>query len=502
MARTRAETKSGSRNALLVAVVAVIAFAGACGGSPEPSAVPATAQCRIDGQVVQTESPPTPVGKASFEATRSDEFFKKERWPDAAEAAQRVVDGFTDDDEGNVQLAELRLAISNYRLHREPDSQRLFTLIVEEPHHPKRADAASWLCAHFEGRKAQLSEADHAMHAGAALKAAKRALEQFGAAEARYRREIQLRAVAHKRSEEAKAVLAGGRSICGGTDCRDVDPAASAPEAEYVALFTPDLAERFGRFESQLSTIDSVEATYRAALATVPALRSIVEDQRNVSAWSAERRAEVSRAVSASSSAVSAFVKSLDVYRDTQQDPFVEWSKRREQVAAAARESARKRAEAYLDAFVNGPSEAGDAIAKVNGLATVMPKELSAKYTSKLPQMRERFCAAKQAFRNQFSEQQFTAATEWHCRTNAPYVSTVQGQPIEMKEICTKAFAFACTIKEPSRATAGAGATPSTPPTTGTGKLPNGQCAGSGDCTAGFHCSPGGWCISDAAGPP
>jgi hypothetical protein len=86
-----------------------------------------------------TDPPPSPV---FIDAQRD---MRTEFWPEAAKALLAVVRGDTNDGKLVRQHAEYDLAIALFRLRYFEEAKRIFKLIADEKHHPRRSDAQGWL---------------------------------------------------------------------------------------------------------------------------------------------------------------------------------------------------------------------------------------------------------------------------------------------------------------------------------------------------------------------
>jgi len=106
----------------------------------------------LDAPAAQpAEGEPTPEFKAarSLAGTR--------RWSSAAEALWPIVEGEVGSSEAEVQEAQFMLAVTEYRLGDRHDAQTIFTVIVEQPQHRRRKDAADWLCREYGGETVELT---------------------------------------------------------------------------------------------------------------------------------------------------------------------------------------------------------------------------------------------------------------------------------------------------------------------------------------------------------
>jgi hypothetical protein len=88
---------------------------------------------------------PVTAGQMTESAAQAKRLFDAERWGEAALLLKRVVDGDTNDDAGNRQLAQYHLAISLYRLQFYQASYDMFRQIADRPNHLKFKDTLLWL---------------------------------------------------------------------------------------------------------------------------------------------------------------------------------------------------------------------------------------------------------------------------------------------------------------------------------------------------------------------
>jgi len=91
------------------------------------------------------EQGPVVAGQMTQEAAAAKKLFDRERWSEAALALHRVVNGETDDDPGNKQLAQYYLAISLYRLKFYQASYAIFSVIADNRNHLKFKETLLWL---------------------------------------------------------------------------------------------------------------------------------------------------------------------------------------------------------------------------------------------------------------------------------------------------------------------------------------------------------------------
>jgi tetratricopeptide (TPR) repeat protein len=115
-----------------------------------PRAVHAQAEQPGDGKEIElddgtADEGPVTAGQMTEEAARGKQLFDAERWGEAAPALERVVDGDTDDDRGNRQIAQYHLGIALYRLHFYEASYGIFAEIADKPSHLKFNETMLWL---------------------------------------------------------------------------------------------------------------------------------------------------------------------------------------------------------------------------------------------------------------------------------------------------------------------------------------------------------------------
>ena len=101
----------------------------------------------LDDEDDKQEAPEGPVtaGQMTEEAAQAKKLFDNERWSEAALLLKRVVDGETNDDPGNKQIAEYHLAVSLYRLQFYQASYDIFRRVAEKPNHLKFKETLLWL---------------------------------------------------------------------------------------------------------------------------------------------------------------------------------------------------------------------------------------------------------------------------------------------------------------------------------------------------------------------
>ena len=88
---------------------------------------------------------PVTAGQMTEEAAQAQRLFDAERWSEAALILKRVVAGETNDDEGNKQIAQYRLAIALYRLQFYQASYGIFSEVADKPNHLKFNETLLWL---------------------------------------------------------------------------------------------------------------------------------------------------------------------------------------------------------------------------------------------------------------------------------------------------------------------------------------------------------------------
>ncbi len=99
----------------------------------------------IDADKGGEDEGPVTAGQMTESAAQAKRLFDAERWGEAALLLKRVVDGDTNDDAGNRQLAQYHLAIALYRLQFFQTSYDIFKEIAEHPNHLKFKDTLLWL---------------------------------------------------------------------------------------------------------------------------------------------------------------------------------------------------------------------------------------------------------------------------------------------------------------------------------------------------------------------
>jgi tetratricopeptide (TPR) repeat protein len=98
-----------------------------------------------DGKKEPVDEGPVTAGQMTEEAAQAKRLFDNERWSEAALLLKRVVDGETNDDKGNRQIAEYHLAVSLYRLQFYQASYDIFRRVAERPNHLKFKETLLWL---------------------------------------------------------------------------------------------------------------------------------------------------------------------------------------------------------------------------------------------------------------------------------------------------------------------------------------------------------------------
>lgn len=89
--------------------------------------------------------PPPTAGQMTERAATAKRSFDSERWDEAAQALESVVDGTSGDDEGNRQLAQYHRAIALFRLRRFSESAAIFREIAGSSRHLKHNETLLWL---------------------------------------------------------------------------------------------------------------------------------------------------------------------------------------------------------------------------------------------------------------------------------------------------------------------------------------------------------------------
>jgi len=85
------------------------------------------------------------AGRMTEDAAHAKRLFDAERWGEAAVQLKRVVDGTSNDDEGNRQIAQYHLAVALYRLQIYQGSYAIFSEIADKPNHLKFNETLRWL---------------------------------------------------------------------------------------------------------------------------------------------------------------------------------------------------------------------------------------------------------------------------------------------------------------------------------------------------------------------
>ncbi len=88
---------------------------------------------------------PVTAGQMTEAAAQAKRLFDAERWGEAALLLKQVVDGDTNDDAGNRQIAQYHLAITLYRLQFFQASYDIFRKIADKPNHLKFKETLLWL---------------------------------------------------------------------------------------------------------------------------------------------------------------------------------------------------------------------------------------------------------------------------------------------------------------------------------------------------------------------
>jgi len=383
------------------------------------------------------------VQKRSTKAIEADEHAKRMEWKDAAEKARDVLDHPTDDDDqGSRELAEYTLATALFNLHGEHESQVRLGKILDQPHHPKRQDAATWLCVNFGGKRAAPSEADKGMRAIEVVQDAQRQMARFFTLDKAYKTLQRLKTTAHDRTEMARGVVTGTPKMCIGTNCQPVDPKASEAEAAYLAMFSTQVLSQLEAFEKKIAEASAVEPAYQAAFAEASKLQPITESMATAATLSPEQKDANERTLQSAITALDAFAKALSNYSTT--DPYADFTRKAEQAERNAHEAIRARVEAHLDAFRDLVTKPGDELTKINALYSVVPIQTKAQYIDQLPGLRRQFCAQKETYRRKFSEAQFSEAAAAHCKAGVLGVSPPAGTKVDVPAACARSYATPC----------------------------------------------------------
>lgn len=88
---------------------------------------------------------PVTAGDMTEAAAQAKKLFDAERWGESALLLKQVVDGETNDDAGNRQIAQYHLAIALYRLNFYQASYDIFRKIADKPSHLKFKETLLWL---------------------------------------------------------------------------------------------------------------------------------------------------------------------------------------------------------------------------------------------------------------------------------------------------------------------------------------------------------------------
>ncbi len=98
-----------------------------------------------DKKEAPVEQGPVTAGQMTEEAAQAKKMFDNERWSEAALLLKSVVDGETNDDAGNRQIAEYHLAVALYRLQFFQASYDIFRRVADKPSHLKFKETLLWL---------------------------------------------------------------------------------------------------------------------------------------------------------------------------------------------------------------------------------------------------------------------------------------------------------------------------------------------------------------------
>jgi hypothetical protein len=122
--------------------------------------------------------PPPSAGQMTEQAATAKRSFDSERWEEAAQAYESVIDGTSGDDEGNRQLAQYHRAISLFRLRRFPESAALFRGIAVDSRHLKHNETLLWLVKLSSVQPEQLKVTDFSAYRTEDVKRFDNAIQQ------------------------------------------------------------------------------------------------------------------------------------------------------------------------------------------------------------------------------------------------------------------------------------------------------------------------------------
>ncbi|MSP25156.1 MAG: hypothetical protein EXR75_08325 [Myxococcales bacterium] len=98
-----------------------------------------------DGKSRGDDEGPVTAGEMTEAAAQAKRLFDQERWGEAAMMLKQVVDGESNDDAGNRQIAHYHLAIALYRLKFFQASYDIFRRVADNPNHLKFKETLLWL---------------------------------------------------------------------------------------------------------------------------------------------------------------------------------------------------------------------------------------------------------------------------------------------------------------------------------------------------------------------
>jgi hypothetical protein len=141
--------------------MALLALANGCAKRPPTLALPddsasvaasAMLACQygesaIDDPAPLAENEPVTAGQATEEMAFGKRLFDANRFPEAILVLQRVVDGETRDDAGNVQIAQYHLGVSLVKVRQFERALAVFEPIAHDPSHLQHRATAVWLAA-------------------------------------------------------------------------------------------------------------------------------------------------------------------------------------------------------------------------------------------------------------------------------------------------------------------------------------------------------------------
>jgi tetratricopeptide (TPR) repeat protein len=134
---------------LFLAAFACLSCASSPGSAETPKAN-AVLACKYGEGIPDNPTPYTPgpavkTGQPTDTFARARRLFDAEQYVDAIPVLQKVTNGDSGDDEGNVELAEYFLGASFFRIRQFGFALDAFKPIVTNPSHLKHIEAALWL---------------------------------------------------------------------------------------------------------------------------------------------------------------------------------------------------------------------------------------------------------------------------------------------------------------------------------------------------------------------